>query len=421
MKIERIEISNFKSIAELSVELSNFNLLVGANAAGKSNVVQSFLFLKDIAIHGLENAISGQGGVQYLRNLNLANERPMCFRLVMSSDENTEWIPGVFLDDVQSRRSFRTTGALLKNFDYKFKLRFHKSRSGFTVEQDEMALTFERRERDKEAAENSDALDRTVVLSKSSRGKLRIETLPERKAIRFFGSVKIPTKTLLLESPFAHMYAAPIRDWFQKLGVYDFDPKLTKKSAIPIAGQSELEMDGGNLAVVLNRLLSDKEAKHRFLNLCQFTLPFIHNFGIEKVADRSVYIKLQEKYAMDKDLPAFLISDGTINVVALIVALYFQDRKQFAIFEEPERNIHPYLLSRVMEMFRESSTTKQILATTHNPELLKHAELEDVLLVSRSEEGFTQLARPADSEQVKVFLENEMGIDDLFLSNLLGV
>ena len=421
MKLEKIEISNFKSIASLSVELSSFSLLVGANAAGKSNVVQSFLFLKDIAIHGLENAISGQGGVQYLRNLNLANKRPLCFRLVMSSDENTDWIPGVFLDDVQSRRSFRTASGLLKNFEYKFRLKFHKSRSGFTVEQDEMTLTFERQAMDREVAENSDEPDRTIVLSKSSRGKLRIETLPERKAIRFFGSVKIPTKTLLLESPFAHMYAAPVLNWFQKLGVYDFDPKLTKESAIPIAGQSELEMDGGNLAVVLNRLLSDRESKRKFLNLCQFALPFVHNFGIEKVADRSVYIKLHEKYARDKDLPAFLISDGTINVVALIVALYFQEHKEFAIFEEPERNIHPYLLSRIMEMFRESSSKKQILATTHNPELLRHAKLEDILLVSRSDEGFTQLVRPADSQHVKMFLENEMGIDDLFLNNLLGV
>ncbi|RMI06729.1 MAG: DUF2813 domain-containing protein, partial [Calditrichaeota bacterium] len=41
----RIEIHNFKSFDELSVNLDRFNVLVGANASGKSNFVQIFRFL----------------------------------------------------------------------------------------------------------------------------------------------------------------------------------------------------------------------------------------------------------------------------------------------------------------------------------------------------------------------------------------
>ena len=62
MKITKIEISNFKSFDNQSIHLNDFNLLVGANASGKSNLVQAFQFLRDIVIHGLENAISLQGG-----------------------------------------------------------------------------------------------------------------------------------------------------------------------------------------------------------------------------------------------------------------------------------------------------------------------------------------------------------------------
>ena len=121
-----------------------------------------------------------------------------------------------------------------------------------------------------------------------------------------------------------------------------------------------------------------------------------------------------------KGLPAFLISDGTVNIIALIIALYFQ-QKQVVIIEEPERNVHPYLISRVMDMFREVSKNKQVLATTHNPEMVKHADLKNLLLITRDDEGFSRITKPADSDEIKVFLKNDIGIDDLFVHNLLEV
>ena len=50
MTISKIRIANFKSFADQTVELNDFNLLVGANASGKSNFVQAFKFLSDIGL-----------------------------------------------------------------------------------------------------------------------------------------------------------------------------------------------------------------------------------------------------------------------------------------------------------------------------------------------------------------------------------
>ena len=69
MAIKKIKISNFKSFQNLEVEIGKFNLLIGANASGKSNFIQVFKFLRDIIQHGLDNAISLQGGVEYFRNV----------------------------------------------------------------------------------------------------------------------------------------------------------------------------------------------------------------------------------------------------------------------------------------------------------------------------------------------------------------
>lgn len=136
--------------------------------------------------------------------------------------------------------------------------------------------------------------------------------------------------------------------------------------------------------------------------------------------DRSLVFTLRETYNKGKYLPAFLLSDGTITLTALVVALYFQDRSTM-IFEEPERNIHPQLMPRVMNMFKEASKKKQIIVTTHNPEMVRHAELNDILLISRTSDGASRVVKPSESETVKAFLDSELGVSDLFVDGLLGV
>jgi AAA15 family ATPase/GTPase len=64
MRITELSVSNFRSFERLDLELNTFNVLIGANASGKSNFVEIFKFLRDIAKHGLQNAVSMQGGLR---------------------------------------------------------------------------------------------------------------------------------------------------------------------------------------------------------------------------------------------------------------------------------------------------------------------------------------------------------------------
>jgi len=149
-------------------------------------------------------------------------------------------------------------------------------------------------------------------------------------------------------------------------------------------------------------------------------LPFVDEIAVEKFMDMSLFLKLKEVYSKNKYFPASVVSDGTINICALIIALYFEDRP-VTIIEEPERNIHPYLISRLVEMLKDASRFKQIIVTTHNPEMVKHVSIEDILLISRDNEGFSRLTRPANKTEIRSFLENEIGIEELFIQNLLGI
>ena len=425
MAITKIRISNFKSFADQTVELHDFNPLVGANASGKSNFVQVFTFLRDIARHGLEDAISLQGGVAYLRNLKIAYAQPLHFHVAVQDESLSARKPGWPLR--------------IHSFEYEFALQFHKEGVGYTVASDRMTLCCSRDgsvslvKKELQTAlaeEKEDYTARSTVEIFNSAGELRMKVASSKSnpplspaeinVLNSYVNHSIPEKTLLLETSLVRMLAESACGWFRDIGIYNLDP-LKAKTVVPVAGRTELELDGSNLAVVLNRLLADKDSKRSILNICQDYLPFLHNLAVEKVADRSVFLKLREVHSKEEDLPAIFISDGSVNIMGLVVALYFQEEKQLAIFEEPDRHLHPYLLSRVMAMFREASISKQVIATTHNSEMVKHAGLENILLVSRDKNGFSRITKPADSEHVRIFLDNELGIDDLFIDNLLGV
>jgi len=205
-------------------------------------------------------------------------------------------------------------------------------------------------------------------------------------------------------------------DFSKNTAIYDFDPHKAKNPA-KITGRAELEEDGNNLAIILNDIIENEDERRKLFNLVQYILPFVKGVGTEKLA-KSLMITLKEDYYKDKDLRADLLSDGTVNITALIVALYFEE-KEVIIIEEPERNIHPHLISRVVEMMKESSKKKQIIVTTHSPEVVKHAGLDNLLLVFRDKEGFSHISKPSEKKEVKVFLENELGLDELYVQNLL--
>ena len=128
---------------------------------------------------------------------------------------------------------------------------------------------------------------------------------------------------------------------------------------------------------------------------------------------------MRESFSEDY-LPASFLSDGTIHLTALILALYF-DKAPIVIIEEPERNSHPRLISKVAAMLADASKQKPVIVTTHNPELVKHARIEDLLLVHRDADGFSRISRPAENEQLRTFLENDLGVEDLYVQDLLGV
>ena len=58
------------------------------------------------------------------------------------------------------------------------------------------------------------------------------------------------------------------------------------------------------------------------------------------------------------------------------------------------------------------SVDKQIIITTHSPELLKYSELNNILFISRDRNGFSNIKKVMDNDVIKPFIE-ELGIDSV--------
>jgi energy-coupling factor transporter ATP-binding protein EcfA2 len=420
MKIRTIHVENFKSFSEIDIELSQFNVVIGSNAAGKSNFISIFRFLRDIARNGVVNAVALQGGMENIRNARIGGSRDLVIRVVYETDPLPEEsgtagkVPAGF-----TVRSCIST--------YEFSLRFNESTGGFTIPFDRLHIECEVSDCGCSipGAEPRPFPGKGTILVTNESGEIHYHvSLPEGCCLTqddivplFFRGKRIREQTLLLETIFGYSFPHTEK-FFDRTAVYDFDPRLSKKGVV-ITGKRELEEDAGNLALVIKNITEDPEKKRKFSNLLRDVLPFVEDFSVRKFMDVSLILTLRERYNHSRDLPASSLSDGTIIIFALIIALYFED-KPFIVVEEPVSHIHPFLISRLMVMMKEASAHKQVMVTTHSTEVVKHTLIEDLLLISRDSEGFSIISRPADEDDVRTFLENEIGIEDLFVRNLLG-
>lgn len=402
MRLTSVHAQNFKSFKNLDIQLDNLNVVVGVNASGKSNFINVFAFLRDLVESGLENAISIQGGPQYLRNVNCNADANVTIELSAESEPDDRIV--TIAPDHIERRMIRCV--------YRFSLAFDEGRS--TITEDE--LTAEWHAVDDASNSNTFTVRRTQNQDYGLVG-------PQDPVGTFFlGFLRVPKggetehPTLLIEHEIPRSML-PLNG-LRTIAMYDIESK-EPKTAVLFGGKSDLEPDAHNLAIVLRRILSDPETRRKFLNLVADVLPFAEKLETESFSDNSLFFKMQERYS-SFPIPATFLSDGTVDIISLIAILYF-DRRRFAVIEEPERNLHPSLISKLVELLNDASRTKQIVVTTHSPEIVRYIEPRHLILISRDSSGYSRASRPADQVQVQHFLRDEITMEELYVQNLLEV
>ena len=119
-----IVVKNFKTFKDEIIEFDKLNILIGANASGKSNTISLFRFINNVIEYGIENAISLAGGTEYLLNTKIGKEQPLYISFIceMADEKNVQHI-------VKKKNQSLVMG----NFEYCFEIRAHRKGSGFSI------------------------------------------------------------------------------------------------------------------------------------------------------------------------------------------------------------------------------------------------------------------------------------------------
>ncbi len=115
MMIKRLKVKNWRNFRELDVPLRERQFIVGANASGKSNLLDIFRFLRDIVKAeggGLQKAVKDRGGVSKIRSLAARQDPEIAIEIYLAdnaeSPESWRYAIGIRQEPRGYRQPFLT-------------------------------------------------------------------------------------------------------------------------------------------------------------------------------------------------------------------------------------------------------------------------------------------------------------------------
>ena len=201
----------------------------------------------------------------------------------------------------------------------------------------------------------------------------------------------------------------------------------------PATRPTELELDGTNLARVVGRLVNanpssalakallgkrpeDDDPRERWTAHLRYALDDLREIGwAARAPDNAEYITL--KYADGLECPSWLLSDGTLRMLALTLPAFLPAAPRIYMVEEPEDGVHPKALEIILKALA-AIPNAQVFIATHSPLVVQEEGVEPLLCFSKGEKG-VQVVHGKDHPALKDW----NGVPDLasiFSSRVLG-
>jgi len=365
LKLNEVGIRGYKSYGgqdEHVVPFGDVTVLIGANGAGKSNLVSAFRMLNYALTGALQN---------YVRLTDPAT----CF---YEGPKRTPFIDLSFhLEDEKGVED-----------DYSLRFGFGNP-DRFLVMSEE--VTYHR-----PGAEQPQKLS----LSPGYSGELGI-----------WQSHESPTERVVFGA-------------LSKVRVYQFhDTSDAANIKLPSnVRERYLRSDGGNLSVFLYRMKSE-HAKHyeRIRRHVQSVMPQFDDFDLVPDQRGSVLLNWRMRGDVDGIYGPHQISDGSLRFMAL-ASLLLQPKESLPsviVIDEPELGLHPAAIVELAGMIRTASESAQIVVATQSPLLMNEFEPEQIVVVERDEKRRSSVCRKLDTERLATWLE-DYSLSDLWEKNLLG-
>lgn len=391
--LETIQISNFKSIANEPVLFGDFNVLIGANAAGKSNCVDTLRFIHDILNDGISSAVGSRLGWENV----LTREKKLSEKIIIE-------IFYTFKGNVQE---FKIKEKIYKPINIRYKLKIGYRAKRFNIYLETLEAKF--KHNDKEIVESFNRVRRNIKISESP----IIGEIGEQLKFRYLP--KQFEDKLYLAAGFLSIGSFLLNNLINDWHFYSLDVNAARQPSID-ERQEFLLYDGHNLASILEKVSNDSSYK-RILKLMSILIPNFEKWKTEKQFDGSTGFKIFEK-GITKGLLPKMVSDGTIRLLCILLTLLYQPTEaELICIDEPERYLHPQILQTLVEIMRDVSKKTQLIITTHSTKLVRWLKPNEVFMVDKKN-NTTHIVRAQDISMIDEFLK-ELSLDELWLGGYL--
>jgi predicted ATPase len=191
-------------------------------------------------------------------------------------------------------------------------------------------------------------------------------------------------------------------DFLVGMEFYNLVPDVMRKPQDPDP-RLVLRRDGANAAGVVREL---RASKGEFDELCEFLGRVVPGMKeVERIpSGTQETLQFRQDVGDPKGQPLMFlpasISDGTLRVLGVLLAIYQRSRPPVLGIEEPESTVHPAAAEVLFDVIRHGTRWSQILVTTHSPELIEHKDVQiDELRAVEMERGETVVTELDESSK----------------------
>lgn len=375
--ITQLRLRNFKSFREANLSLGPFNLFIGTNGSGKSNLFEAFRFLQgigwDLSIEEILNGRPRTGSGSEWEGLRGGNTFTGTRRTqsTAAGEGTTE------LEVVTEPRSYHDRQQ--HAFDYRIGI----DAKLCTVRHESLSQQWKTT-----APADQSRTGQITVAARDEKEEPVTTAFSDRRPIL----TQITTNTRV--SLLGRLESLLVSESFKNMQSIDPQPHQLREYSTS-HDANRMGERGENFAALIQEIQKDATLAEGYLGWLREPRPAeVEAVEVLKGALGEPLFGLVEQ---GRTFPAPVLSDGTLRFAAMAAAFFQPSMPEILMFEEIENGMHPGRLRLLLELMksRAGATGTQVLSTTHSALMLDWLEPEDyphVFLCSRDPDGETTIS-----------------------------
>jgi predicted ATPase len=359
--LTQLQLSGWKSIKDATVEFRPLNVLLGANGAGKSNLLSFLRFLQALVQGRAGEFVGRAGGADTLLHFGIKTTQHLTTSLTASAGNESVTF--------ESRLDYSPPDSLVPNVH----------------------------------GDHAWPANAETISNLNVHGDL-VGWIRERAGLS--------------------SGAAIVQELFKRLNYchfHDTSISAAVRTAVYLEDNRALRADAGNLAALLY-LYQQTQPWHyqRIVRTTRQVAPFFGDFILQPQKLNPQYIILNWRMqGHDYELGPHQFSDGTLRAISLITLLLQPeaDLPPLIAIDEPEIGLHPYALGIIAGLIRALAQRTQLVIATQSPLLVDHFTPDDII-VTELDRGLSSFRRLGSDELMEWVEEYSLG--ELWEKNVFG-